>query len=545
VSSRRPSFDERVAGLAAAVDAARGRLDDGTVEAAAGVVARAGQRLRLSGEHTVVALAGATGSGKSSTFNSLVGVDIAAVGVRRPTTSQVTACVWGEDPADELLDWLEVPQRRRVAPDSALDSGQTPAVLDGLVLLDLPDHDSTEVEHHLEVERLTAMTDVMVWVLDPQKYADAAVHRRFLAPLARHRDVMVIVLNRVDEVREDDRAPLLADVRRLLEADGLGDVPLMATSARTGEGMADLRALLARRVKDKAAARARLAADVAGVAERLAAQCGDAEPPRLGDRDQRALVEALATAAGVPVVVDAVRRATTMRTRRATGWPLTAWLSRLRPDPLRRLHLEAARSKGRSGRDVLVQARTSLPAASPVQRAQVESSVRDLSGSVSADLPAPWARAVRAASTSRFGDLEDALDQAMTSTGPANAALPWWSKGVRAVQWVLLLAALAGVVWLGGLAVLSWLRVPQPGTPEYRGVPVPTLLLVGGVALGLLLALLCRGLVWLTARSRGRSVERRLRAAVAEVARDLVLEPVETELAAYAATRTGLRRARG
>ena len=53
------------------------------------------------------------------------------------------------------------------------------------MLLDLPDHDSTVAAHRLEVDRLVALVDVLVWVLDPQKYADAAIHERYLRPLAR------------------------------------------------------------------------------------------------------------------------------------------------------------------------------------------------------------------------------------------------------------------------------------------------------------------------------------------------------------------------
>ena len=55
---------------------------------------RVRDRLRLSAAHTIVALAGATGSGKSSLFNALTGLDLAAVGVKRPTTSWATACAW-------------------------------------------------------------------------------------------------------------------------------------------------------------------------------------------------------------------------------------------------------------------------------------------------------------------------------------------------------------------------------------------------------------------------------------------------------------------
>ncbi len=89
----------RIEALQAAVEAARGRLDDEVVDAAQEIVDRAGGRLRLSADHTVVAIAGATGSGKSSTFNALTGLELSAVGVRRPTTSWATACVWGTDGA--------------------------------------------------------------------------------------------------------------------------------------------------------------------------------------------------------------------------------------------------------------------------------------------------------------------------------------------------------------------------------------------------------------------------------------------------------------
>src|SRR5205085_1582361 len=169
------------------------------------------------------AIAGATGSGKSSTFNALTGLELAAVGVRRPTTSWATACVWGSEGAPELLEWLGIPPRHQTTRDSMLDGAgrsREDREMEGVVLLDLPDHDSTEVAHHLEVDRIVKLADLLVWVLDPQKYADAAVHDRYLAPQASHADVMVVVLNHIDTVPPDRRATMLADVRRLLDEDG-------------------------------------------------------------------------------------------------------------------------------------------------------------------------------------------------------------------------------------------------------------------------------------------------------------------------------------
>ncbi len=210
-----------VTGLETAVTNARGRLDDDLVDHGQEVVDRASGRLRIAAEHTVIAIAGATGSGKSSTFNALTGLEISAVGVRRPTTSWATACVWGTQGASELLEWLGIPARHQVTRDTVLDTGREDRRLEGTVLLDLPDHDSTEVSHHLEVDRLVQLADLLVWVLDPQKYADAAIHDRYLKPLSTHAGVMMVVLNHIDTVPEDRRDAMLADVRRLLDQDGL------------------------------------------------------------------------------------------------------------------------------------------------------------------------------------------------------------------------------------------------------------------------------------------------------------------------------------
>jgi energy-coupling factor transporter ATP-binding protein EcfA2 len=535
---------ERLDGLEEAVRAGRGRLPDDLVDEAAALVERAGARLRLSGEHTVVALAGATGSGKSSTFNALAGLEISATGVRRPTTSWTTACVWGrgDDEVDELLGWLGVPPRHRVAHDSPLDAAPAPGAradpLDGLVLLDLPDHDSTEVAHHVEVDRVLALADLMVWVLDPQKYADAAVHERYLRPLAGHRDVVLVTLNHVDEVPVGQRDAMVGDLVRLLAADGLGQVPVIATSARHGDGMSELEGAIAQRVRAKRAARDRLRADVAGVAARLQAAHGDSRPGDVVRGRRHELVDAFADAAGIPTVVRAVEQSTRRRAAQATGWPVTAWLGRLKPDPLRRLHLDLGR--GGAGRELVAASRASVPEPTRVQRARVDMAVRRVADDVGAELSPPWADAVRRASVSRLPDLDDELDRAVGGVDLGTQESPRWWRLARSLQWLLLLVAVVGAVWLAGLAVLGYLRVPEPTTPQPRGLPLPTLLLVGGVVLGILLALVCRAVARVTARARARGVDRRLRAAISEVTDRLVVEPVQAEVESYRVTREGL-----
>jgi predicted GTPase len=533
---RGSDVNDRIEGLRVAAEAARGRLDDGLVDHAAEVAERAAARLSLAGDHTVVALAGATGSGKSSTFNALTGLDLAAIGVRRPTTSWTMACTWGREGAGELLDWLGVPARHQVARDSMLDEPREDRALDGLVLLDLPDHDSTEVSHHLEVDRLVQLADMLVWVLDPQKYADAAIHDRFLKPLAGHRDVMLVVINHIDTVPEDRRTTMVDDVRRLLEADGLAGVPVLPVSARHGWGIDELRGMIAKRVAEKKVTRSRLEADVKSAAQRLQDAAGTGKVPTLSKERVAALDDAFAEAAGVPTVVKAVADSTRLRANRATGWPVTAWFSRLKPDPLKRLHLDL----GSSGRELTGAARTSVPKATGVQRARVDTEVRSLADQVGEGMAPSWAHAVRAASVSRLPDLNDRLDRAVASTDLGADRIPVWAGLVRVLQYVLIISALVGAGWLALLAFGSYARLPEPPTPEVWDFPLPTLLLLGGVGLGLLLALVCRWLVSLTARSRARTADKRLRDAISEVSAEVVVEPIRAELVSYGEVREGL-----
>lgn len=539
--TRGTDIGARVNGLEQAVQAARGRLDDALLDPAEEIVSHAAERLRLSANHTVVALGGATGSGKSSTFNALVGLDLASVSVRRPTTSWATACTWGVQGAGELLDWLGIPPRHQVVRDSMLDTGREAKDLDGLVLLDMPDHDSTEVAHHLEVDRLVKLADLLVWVLDPQKYADAALHDRFLKPLAAHKNVMLVVLNHIDEVAPERRPGMMADLRRLLDEDGLEGITLLATSAREGIGIDELRSAITARVADKAATRHRISTNISEVAAALTAASGEAPPPAFSVRDHAELRAAVADAAGIPVVVEAVEKATLIRARRATGWPLTSWMWRFRPDPLKKLQLDVPSGT----RDLIASARSAVPDANEIQNARVDTAVRDFADRLSADLARPWGSAIRRASVSRLPELEARLDRAVAETDLGVARVPFWTRAVRALQWLLLLSAIAGGAWLVALAGISFLKLPDLPETQVGSVPVPTLLLLGGAGLGVLLAVLCRVLVRRSARRRAAAAEARLRRAVDEVTEELVIEPVEAELLAYRLTTEGLRAARG
>jgi energy-coupling factor transporter ATP-binding protein EcfA2 len=539
------SVVDRIDALRRFLVAADAHVPSPLLSGARTVVDRAGERLSLSREHTVVALAGATGGGKSSLFNALAGLDLSQVGLRRPTTGVAHACVWGPSGAGALLDWLDVSASRRFTRESTLDGADEQA-LRGLVLVDLPDFDSVETSHRVEVDRLLALVDLVVWVLDPQKYADKLVHKQYLARFRRHRDITVVVLNQADLLGSADTERCLEDLRRLLVADGLGGVPVLATSAVGHPGLQPLRALLERAVAARQAALRRLAGDVDGVVAELASLVEPDVPRDAVDPDGvLALTDALANAAGVPVVAAATERAYRHRAIATMGWPVVRWLRRLRPDPLRRLRLGTQPpSEDRTQAGAAPVAATSVPSAAPAAQAAVGLALRSVGVRAGGAMPPPWSVAILDAARSGRDDLADALDVAIARTDLGVWRRPLWWRVVGAVQWLAAFLALVGLVWLGVRLALFALGiselVPQPQIGMF---PLPTVLLAGGLLFGFLVSVVIRPLIRIAARRKRVRATRRMRAAVERVAREMVITPVRKVLSAYIEAKAALRTA--
>ncbi|WP_306208897.1 GTPase [Actinoplanes sp. RD1] len=528
---------ERLDALQRFLRVAGPHLPDQDLVAAHTLVERAGGRLALSQDHTVVALAGSTGSGKSSLFNALARLKLSPVGVRRPTTGVAHACVWGPlEPANKLLDWVGVLPRQRFIRESALD-GDDEAALRGLVLLDLPDFDSIDQRHRLEVDRLLGLVDQVVWVVDPQKYGDRILHNAYLKQFKSHSDVTIVVLNQADRLTPADTELVLTDLKRLLKEDGLDGVPAMATSAKQPGMLNELRGALEKTVAERQASLRRLAGDLDAVTEQLSATIG---PPAAEDEIDRSTVrqlsDALAASAGVPAVAEATAGAYKHRALASTGWPLVRGLRKLRPDPLKRLHLD----EPAPSTDLVPVSRTSLPAPDAAQQSAVGLSVRAVAARAAAPIPEVWAPALATASRSRLGDLPDALDRAVAKTDLGMSRKPIWWTIVGGLQWLFTIAAVAGLGWLVAGYVVRLLGLPELDNPKVGVVPWPTLLLVGGLILGLLLALLLRPIVNAAARRAQRRAEQRLRQAVTEVGREHVVAPVREVLSAYAQAREAL-----
>lgn len=267
------------------------------------ILERVRGRLDLGVDRTVVALVGGTGSGKSSLFNAVTRLKFADVGDTRPTTAAPSACVWGPD-GEKLLDWMGIDRLRRMQRESLLD-GDDEANLAGLVLVDMPDHDSIEAANRAIVDQVMPYSDLVLWVVDPQKYADDALHTGYLRAFVGREETMLVVLNQIDTVPDDTRDDLVADLENLLREDGLIGVTVHAASARTGFGIAQLRERLVDVVARRSSAAVHASDEVESVAQELLAALG--APGRPASAPQiETIVDTLAEAAGLAAFGDAV-----------------------------------------------------------------------------------------------------------------------------------------------------------------------------------------------------------------------------------------------
>jgi GTP-binding protein EngB required for normal cell division len=450
------TVDHRLRALSDAAALLGRFLDVDTVLAVEALKRRAGERTGLGLDLTVVALAGGTGSGKSSLFNALAGLELAEAGVRRPTTTAALACVWGGLDADPLLDWLKVPGRRRVVRQSPLDDSAHP--LDGLVLLDLPDHDSMVTEHRVEVDRLVGLVDVVVWVADPVKYADALLHEEYLARLTRHGSVVLVVLNQVDRLSAAEQRACLTDLRRLVLRDGLRGVEVLPVSAASGAGVGDLRSRLEAVVDSRQAATQRLAADVSVLAARVRGEAGLATArshrarPHLDELspfDLGSLVHELAHVLEVASAANDVHEQAFRQAREALRWPGEP----SHPAPVIEPESPPSEPARRLLRGYLEQRVQPLP---PAWAAQV----RDELAGATESLPDDWAAAVGLVKVAR------------------PPAPEWWARH-RARQWAVLGTAVVSVVLalaLVGLLVtgssvpfVAWAAVVVPAAAAALG----------------------------------------------------------------------------
>jgi 50S ribosome-binding GTPase len=503
------------------------------VTRAESVAKEGAERLGITPDAYVVALVGGTGVGKSTLLNALGGEEVSPASARRPTTASPVAWVSAKaaTAVSPLLARLGIAKPRTHSRDD----------LDGVVVLDLPDIDSLEPTHRATVEQLLPRIDVVAWVTDPEKYADAVLHDDFLRDWLRRLDRQIIVLNKSDRLGASERASVERDLARILPRErGTPLPPVIATSATAGEeGIADLRRWLGDAAAAKAVVAGRLTTASRAALAELATEAGigtseaDATP-LVPERGQRRAVDAAVDEVIRVVDLPGAERqavaATRARARRRGTGPLGLLTSAVYRFSGRQRSVAdpAEYLRGWRGRGGLTRA------AEVVRRAIADA------------LPAiPPALRSRYAAAGEGRDLERRLEVALDrviarqSGVEAPSSRMWPAIGLlQTANTLLLIFAVAWVV----LWVIARPEVASYDLPVLGPVPAPMVLLFVALAAGYLLArLLSLHAGWVGGRwARGLTGE--VRRAVGEVVAADAFAPLNRLETARARLGQALRR---
>lgn len=180
-------------------------------------------------------IGGSTGAGKSTIINALVGREVSASSVIRPTTRRpllLHAKTDGRWFADQRI--LPSLARVRVEADAAptpaevkeawtsIEIRECDSLQEGLALLDAPDIDSVVDDNRRLANQLLSAADLWIFVTTAARYADAKAWE-VLDEAARRDIAVAVVLNRLPAAQG---AQIEADLRSHLAESSLGEAPV-------------------------------------------------------------------------------------------------------------------------------------------------------------------------------------------------------------------------------------------------------------------------------------------------------------------------------
>ena len=259
------SFTSALDLLDLAVASSHGLASEAGREEAAKVAAAARKRQDFFSEAIVLAIAGGTGSGKSSLLNAIAGLPIASTSALRPHTNTPLAWIPADEPAiAKLVSDLDI--------DDVVVHDDGPA----LAIIDLPDLDSVDDDHRTLVEAVLPLVDAVMWVFDPVKYHDPSIHADFLTHLVTYEPVFTFVLNKIDRLDEAEVEAVSTHLGVILSMDGFLDATVIPVAAAPPDedpiGIDALVTVLNDTLVAKRADRAKLIEDVLQAGRKLAAE---------------------------------------------------------------------------------------------------------------------------------------------------------------------------------------------------------------------------------------------------------------------------------
>lgn len=436
------------------------------------------KRLAYGEDFLLVALLGGTGSGKSSLLNAIAGSTVTTAGHLRPTTS-------------EPLAWIPTnpnPGLVRLLDDMGVGARSGHEELPDLAILDMPDVDSMERSHKEAVDALLPRVDVVVWVLDPEKYNDRVLHEDYFARLAAYADQFVFVLNQTDRLEPAERKRMMADLESRLVTDGIANPRIMATAADPDFGapigIEELIDQLHTELAGKRVVLAKLETDAAMIARELAAHAAADSTPLGADWDtaRDGAVDVLGALVAGGDYQEILEGAGRVKASIKTAGPLGLVWGLLKRNPL-------TRALGVRVAEELIDDASARWAS----RTGIEGAIAPVSAAfTSAAGGSLLDHRVRTLGNDIEGAIRAAVDGARKDVGDAaHLKVPAWWTVMAILKWLAFGSVVAGLIW----------AFADPLAIELGEWPVPFLMVLGGVLVGLL--------AWVLGRSGGARAGRK------------------------------------
>lgn len=538
---------------------------------------------------TVIAVAGPSGTGKSTVVNTLARRNsLVPTGMHRPTTTELVAYVDAEVTAAPFLELSGIPRsvsvefcttRSNPLRDSLGMVGEGHQVRSALTQCGHPI--VVEVPDTLLVPELTSAAsqvletaDLILWTTDSQKYADAAFHSRISA-FPRHPN-SYFVLTHTEGLTESQLQTLNQELAAIAERIGVSPEILQislydeSSLARFRETVAELSHAPEARWRGEQAAIHHAATklgqdlelDVTGEFSTQPVQAPSvASPPSPAETK---LVDQVTQVSGL----SAVEANFSKQYLRAGGfwtlWPVLNWLAGIKP--LAHVNQDNSATPGEPKADkpvgpsadpspeqtadesatpAVADSTPDLPSVAPqadslnrffprVNVAGITSAARTYAATASAHRPSKWVDFAQLKAVELSGNLVSALNLALESWKfPARPARTWW-RIWRLGHWFWLAALVVGLLWslvagvafLGGAGTSAAVWMVGP-------VPFPLLALVAAVAGTLVWSLVGTKILHCGARNYGRECADKFRSLIQEVTRQGFLVKMNQNLDLY------------
>lgn len=540
---------------------------------------------------TVIAVAGPSGTGKSTVVNTLARRNsLVPTGMHRPTTTELVAYVDAEVTAALFLELSGIPRsvsvefcttRSNPLRDSLGMVGEGHQVRSALTQCGHPI--VVEVPDTLLVPELTSAAsqvletaDLILWTTDSQKYADAAFHSRISA-FPRHPN-SYFVLTHTEGLTESQLQTLNQELAAIAERIGVSPEILQislydeSSLARFRETVAELSHAPEARWRGQQAAIHHAATklgqdlelDVTGEFSTQPVQAPSvASPPSPAETK---LVDQVTQVSGL----SAVQANFSKQYLRAGGfwtlWPVLNWLAGIKP--LAHVNQDNSTTPGEPEADKPVGPSADpspeqtadesatpavadstpdpdLPSVAPqadslnrffprVNVAGITSAARTYAATASAHRPSKWVDFAQLKAVELSGNLVSALNLALESWKfPARPARTWW-RIWRLGHWFWLAALVVGLLWslVAGVAFLGGAGT-SAAVWMVGPVPFPLLVLVAAVAGTLVWSLVGTKILHCGARNYGRECADKFRSLIQEVTRQGFLVKMNQNLDLY------------